>query len=169
MWAVHASTWIADRLEIGIRYALLPLPDQRYSVTRDDRFGLSADPAARLLPRVDVTVENRSQRIVSGETIYHFARGRPARLFLGAGLGDKTHRYEQACAPAACESLMPILSSPVGRGSSHAGNLTAIAGVSGRIRRRLQVRAGIRLHNFGAEESSTSEAFIATGYRFGRD
>lgn len=62
---------------------------------------------------------------------------------------------------------MPILSSPVGRGSSHSGNLTAIAGISARIRKALQLRGGIRLHNFAGEGTSTSEAFIAAGYRFG--
>jgi hypothetical protein len=31
------------------------------------------------------------------------------------------------------------------------------------------VRGGVRLHNFAGEGSSTSEVFVATGYRFGGD
>lgn len=168
MWAPHASVWIDDRLEIGIRLATLPLRDWSYAVPRDDRFNAVDDPTIRQLPRIDVNLQDRSRRILSGDAIYHFARKRPVRLHLGLGLGSLNDRSVQACAPAGCERLMPILSSPVGRQSSRVGNLTIIAGVSGRIRQRLQVRGGVRLHNFAGEGLSTTEVFLATGYRFGR-
>jgi hypothetical protein len=169
MWSAHASVWIEDRLEIGVRIATLPLPDRTYSVPRDDRFNKASDLAIRQLSRVDVAVWDRSRQLLSAEASYHFAPGRPVRGFLGAGLGDRNDRFEQACVPSGCEALMPILSSPVGQRSIHGGNLTAIAGVSGRIRKALQVRVGIRLHNLASEGLSTTEIFIATGYRFGRD
>jgi hypothetical protein len=168
MWAVHGSVWLDDRVEIGIRFATLPRPDYSYATPRDDRFDLAPDPAIRQLPRIDVRVSHRSRQILNTEVLYHFARSRPVRGFLGVGLGERTDRFEQRCAPSGCETLMPILSSPVGRGSSRGGNLTMAAGISGRISKRLLVRGGIRLHNFAGEEQSTSEAFVATGYQFGR-
>lgn len=51
---------------------------------------------------------------------------------------------------------------------SHIGNMTIVAGLSGRVTRKVYVRGGMRLHNFGGEGLSTSEIFIATAYRFGR-
>jgi hypothetical protein len=63
---------------------------------------------------------------------------------------------------------MPILSSPVGRLSHTSENMTVIAGASGRIGKRLRAQGGLRFHNFPAEGLSTTEAFVATGYQFGR-
>jgi hypothetical protein len=168
MWAVHGSVWLDDRVEIGVRLATLPRPDYSYATARDDRFNLAPDPAIRQLPRIDVMVSDRSRQILSAEVLYHFARSRPVRGFLGLGLGERTDRFEQRCAPAGCETLMPILSFPVGRGSSRGGNITMVAGISGRISKRWLMRGGIRLHNFAGEEQSTSEVFVATGYQFGR-
>jgi hypothetical protein len=168
MWSAHASIWMDDRLEVGVRIATLPRPDWNYSVARDDRFNVAADPAARLLPRIDVAVRDRSRRILTVEALYHFAPGRPVRPFAGVGLGDRADRSDQACAPAGCESLMPILSSGLGRQTSHGDNLTAITGVSARFRKVLQVRGALRFHNFAGESLSTTEATIAVGYRFGR-
>jgi hypothetical protein len=168
MWSAHGSVWIDDRLEMGVRVARLPRPDVNYSVARDDRFNVAADPAARLLPRIDVAVRDRSRRIVTVEAVYHFAPGRPVRPFAGIGLGNRTDRFEQSCAPAGCEALMTILSSPVGRRTSHGSNLTAITGISARFRRVLQVRGALRFHNFAGESLSTTEATIDVGYRFGR-
>jgi hypothetical protein len=70
---------------VSARFATLPLPDWKYSLSRDDRFCLATDPAARQLPFVDVTVTDRSRQIVVAEAIYHFARGRAVRGFLGFG------------------------------------------------------------------------------------
>jgi hypothetical protein len=168
MWATHGSVWLADRVEIGIRLGTLLLPDSGYAIARDDRFNVVDDPAIRQLPRIDVTVRDRRRRILSGDTIYHFGRGTMVRGLLGLGLGAARDRYVQACAPPGCERLMPTLSSPVGRNSTRLPNVTIIAGVSGRIGARLQVRGGIRLHNLAGENLSTSEFFTAAGYRFGR-
>jgi hypothetical protein len=168
MWAVHGSVWLDDRLEIGVRLATLPSPDYNYATVRDDRFNLAPDPAIRQLPRIDITVSDRSRRILSAEALYHFARGRPVRTFLGVGLGERTDSFVQRCAPSGCETLMPILSSPVGHNSGRGGNVTMVAGISGQISKSLLVRGGIRLHNFAGEQQSTSEVFIATGYQFGR-
>ena len=169
MLATHASAWMADRFEIGLRLARLPRKSFGYTVPRDSRFDRVDDPAIRQMSRIAVGVRDRSRRIFAGEAIYHFARGRPVRALLGLGLGEVINHFDHSCAPAGCERLMPIVASPVGKGSIVTGNLTIIAGVSGRIRERLQVRGGVRLHNFAGEGASTTEVFIATGYRFGRD
>ena len=166
--AAHASAWIDDRVEIGVRLTALPLEDWNYSQERDSRFDLVNDAAVRSLTRIDVVVRERSRRILNAEAIYHFARGRPVRWFAGGGFGQLSNRGVQTCAPAGCELLMPILSSPVGRYASALANMTAIAGLSGRITSRLSVRGGVRLHNLAGEGLSTAETFIGTSYRFGR-
>jgi hypothetical protein len=168
MWATHASVWMADRLEIGIRFATMPLRDVTYSVHRDDRFNAVDDPAIRELPRIEVASRNRGRSILSGEAVYHFGPGNTIRGLVGLGLGSLIDRSVQTCAPAGCERLMPILSSPVGHRANHLGNLTIIAGASGRVGRRMQLRSGLRLHNFAGEGLSTTEIFVAAGYRFSR-
>ncbi len=169
MWATTASAWINDRVEIGIRLAEFSLDDWNYSQEHDSRFDHATDPIVRSLSRVDISVRERSRRILSGEAIYHFARGRPLRGFLGGGLGQLNNRGVQTCEPAGCELAMRLLSSPVGRYDRVLGNMTIIAGLSGRLNRRLYLRGGVRLHNFAGEGLSTSETFIATSYRFGRN
>jgi hypothetical protein len=166
MWATHASAWIDDRVEVGVRLAILPRDDGHYTIERDSRFDLSTDPVVRALPRIDVSVWDRSRRLLSAEAMYHFARGRPVRLFLGGGIGQRTNRGLSSCAPAGCERLLSFLSSPVGRYASADTNITIIAGISGRLSRRLYVRGGTRLHNFGGEGFSTAEMFVSTSYRF---
>jgi Outer membrane protein beta-barrel domain len=166
--AAHASAWIDDRLGIGVRLAVLPLEDWNYSQERDSRFDLVNDPAVRTLSGIDVAVRDRSRRILSAEAIYHFTRGRPFRAFLGGGFGQRSDRGVQTCAPAGCELVMPILSSPIGRHARAFSNTTIIAGLSGRLSRRLYLRGGLRLHNIAGEESSTTEWFIGASYRFGR-
>jgi hypothetical protein len=168
MWATHGSVWLADRIEIGVRFATLLLPDFGYAVGRDDRFNAVDDPAIRQWPRIDVTVRDRSRRILSGDTIYHFGRGTRVRGLLGLGLGSAWDGQVQACTPPGCERLMPILSSPAGRSSARLVDVTIVVGVSGRIGPRLQMRGGVRLHNFAGEDLSTSEIFMAAGYRFSR-
>lgn len=165
MWATHASAWIDDRVEIGVRLAVLPNDDWHYTEERDSRFDSVTDPTVRALSRIDISVRDRSRRLLSAEAIYHFARGRPVRGFLGGGIGQLSDRGMQSCAPVGCELLMPILSSPVGRYASANTNVTIIAGMSGRVSRRWHLRGGFRLHNFAGEGLSTSEAFIATSYR----
>ena len=168
MWATHASAWIDDRVEIGVRLAVLRLEDRHYSVEHDSRFDQANDPAIRALAGVDVAVREHSRRILNAEAIYHFARGRPVRGFVGGGFGQLSNRSVQTCAPAGCELLMSILASPVGRHARALSNMTIIAGLSGRIISRLYVRGEIRLHNPAGEGLSTAETFIGTSYRFGR-
>jgi hypothetical protein len=166
MRAARATAWIDDRVEIGGRLAVLPLEDWHYSVVHDSRFDQANDPTIRALAGIDVAVRERSRRILNAEATYHFARGRPVRAFVGGGLGQLSNRAVQTCAPAGCELLMSILSSPVGRHARALSNMTIIAGVSGRITSRLHVRGGVRLHNLAGEGLSTAETFVGTSYRF---
>ena len=62
---------------------------------------------------------------------------------------------------------MAILGQPVGRHSRSIGNITLVAGISGRLKNTVRLRAGVRLHNFAGEENATTEVFVAAGYRFG--
>ena len=168
MPAVHASLWLDDRLEIGLRLARLALPNLYYSVPRDDRFNAAADPAARQIPRLDIASEYRSRRLQDFELIYHFMRGRAVRPMLGFGIGGRTERFQQTCLPAGCEHLMAILSEPIGRFSATSRNIPVIAGLSARVHEHLQLRGGVRFDNFAGEEASTTEMFVAAGFRFGR-
>jgi hypothetical protein len=165
MWAAHASVWLDDRLEIGFRFATLPLNDSSYVTPRDDRFNAASDPAVRQLPQIQTFIDSRSRQLLGGDVIYHFARGRLVRPHLGVGLGSRIERSTLTCQPSGCEQLMPILGSPVGRHASRSGNLAIVAGLSGRIRKGVLLRGGVRLHNFAGEEASTAELFIAAGYR----
>src|SRR4051812_42014901 len=71
MWSIYSSVWFHERLEVSARFAMLPLPDLKYSQSRDDRFNVVDDPAVRQLPRVDVAVSDRRRQILTGEAIYH--------------------------------------------------------------------------------------------------
>jgi hypothetical protein len=165
MWAATAGIRLDDRIELSVRLARLPLPDLTYVVRRDDRFNVASDPAVRQLPQIVVADESRSRQILSGEAVYHFRRGSTVRPMLGLGLGTRIHRDQLSCRPVGCEELMPVLASGVGRTTSRAGNITIVAGLSGRVHDRVQLRGGVRLHNFAGEEISTTEVFIATAYR----
>jgi hypothetical protein len=165
MWSASVGLMLDDRVELGVRLSGLPLPDITYVVHRDDRFNVASDPAVRGLPQIVVSDESRSRRVLAGEAIYHFNRGRPVRLMLGVGIGTRTDQGVLACRPAGCDQLMPVLSNPVGHFAGRTGNLTIVAGLSGRIHDRVQVRGGVRLHNFAGEETSTTEVFVTTAYR----
>ncbi len=167
MPSLHGSVWLDDRLELGIRFATMGRPDVSYAVAHDSRFDVVADPAVRELQRVDVASRDRSRRIIEGDFVYHFKRGSPIRPVLGVGLGRVWNRLTETCAPAGCEQLMPILSGPVGRRSHSNPNLSMIAGLSGRVGSHLEVKGGVRLHNFAGEGTSTAEVFVSTGYQFG--
>jgi hypothetical protein len=168
MWAVHGSIWLTERLELGARLTVLPLPDISYQTSRDDRFNLATDPAIRALLSIDVNVSDRRRQLVNVEALWHFAPRSALRGFLGAGLGQRSERFDRRCAPSGCETLLPMLSGPVGRQSFRGGNLTIIAGVSVRVARPVLVRGGVRLHNFAGEGTSTTEVFMTAGYQFGR-
>ena len=81
MRAAHASAWIDDRLEIGVRLAVLPLEDWNYSQERDSRFDLVNDPAARTLSHIDVAVRGpQSSHSQCGSDLLF--RARPPRPWL---------------------------------------------------------------------------------------
>jgi hypothetical protein len=164
MWSAYSSLWLNERVEVDVRFAKFPLRNETFSILHDDRFNQVADAAVRQLPVTAIVESRRSRHIVGGEAIYHFARGRPVRAFLGFGLGTFTQRATRACAPAGCEKLLPIL---VGPDTGSADNWTIIAGASGQVVKRVRVQAGLRLHSFLAEGNSTEEAFVAIGYQFG--
>lgn len=166
MWSVHGGVWMTDYVRIGVRFAALPLEDVSYSTFRDGRFDLADDPAARALPRIDITSRNRSRQVWGGELLYHFAGVRRFGFVLGIGLGELSNRSVQSCTPAGCERVLAAMGSPLGRIGGTVGNLTGIFGLSGPAGRRVRVSGGVRLHNFAGENNSTTEAFLDTGWRF---
>ena len=168
MPAVHAALWVSPKVQIVLRVANLPLDDQSYSTHWDERFNLADDPAARTLPRIDITSSSGSRRLVTGEVLYHFVRDGGFGAVLGAGFGDLSNRGTIACLPAGCERVLSALGSSAGKWASHVNNLTMIAGLSGRAGRRVQMTGGVRLHNFAGESLSTSEVFLAAGVLFGK-
>ena len=168
MPALHGGLWVSPKVQILLRLAILPLDDQQYSTYRDDRFNLADDPAARTLPRIDITTTSGSRRLITAEVLYHFVRDGGFGAILGAGLGDLSNRGTLACLPEGCERVLPALGSAPGDWVSHGNNLTMIAGLSGRVGHRLQMTGGVRLHNFAGESLSTSEVFLAAGVMFGR-
>jgi hypothetical protein len=167
MWSICGSVWMLGGWEIGVRMASLSLPDSTNTIRRDDRFNSVDDPAIRQLPQIDLINRRRSRRIANVEAVYHFGRHRPVGAMLGVGFGERTNHGDQSCAPAGCEGLLPILGIPPGKHAGTQGNLTMIAGLSARIRPRVQLKGGVRLHNFAGEGTSTSEIFMTAGYRFG--
>jgi len=145
----------------------LPLDDFSYSTPRDDRFSLVADPDLQRLPRIDITTRSRRRVLTGAEAIYYFAGSSSVGAMLGVGLGTVSDRLVQSCEPAGCDRILAALGSPVGRIEGHVGNVTLVAGLSGRAWRGLQISGGVRLHNFAGENLSTTEAFTSVGLRFG--
>ena len=166
MWSVHAGFWIAEHLEMAVRFAALPLDDFRYSTPRDDRFNRADDEHARGLARIDITARARSRHIGGGELLYYFAGARRIGFVLGAGLGTLNNRQVVTCAPAGCERVLRALGSQAGRTSGRTANMTWITGVSGPATTRLRISCGVRLHNFAGENNSTTEGFLTAGVRF---
>jgi hypothetical protein len=168
MPAIYGALWVSPKVQVLLRVANLPLDDHAYTTHRDERFNLADDAAARTLPRIDITTTARSRRLVSGEILYHFAPDSGLEAVLGAGLGDLSDRGRVACLPAGCERVLVALGSTVGNWASHVNNLTMVAGLSGRIGRRVRMTGGFRLHNFAGESLSTSELFLGAGVLFGK-
>ena len=169
MWATHASAWIDDRVEIGMRLALLPLEDWSYSVERDSRFDLVTDPTVRALAQIDVVTRDRSRRILDGEAIYHFARGRPLRGFLGGGFRTAQQSWCADMRPSWLRTpdADPLVARrPLRQGAVQCDDHCRIVGPN--QQKTVPVRGGVRLHNLAGEGLSTSETFIATSYWFGR-
>jgi hypothetical protein len=91
------------------------------------------------------------------------------RPLLGFGIGNLVNSGTAACQPAGCEGLLPTLMRlNVGHNSSIDLDLALLAGASVRATDRMQIRAGIQLHNFPGEELSTTAVYAEAGYRFGR-
>jgi len=168
MPAIYGALWISPKVQFLLRAANLPLDDQSYSTQRDDRFNLADDAANRTLARIDVSSTARSRRLVSAEILYHFAPESGLEAVLGAGFGDLSDRARLTCQPAGCEGVLGARGSPVGDWASHVNNLTMVAGLSGRIGRRVRMTGGVRLHNFAGESLSTSELFLGAGMLFGK-
>ena len=170
MGSVYGGLWVSPRFQIAVRVAALPLGDYSYSTPRDDRFSLIADAPLRDLPRITITSRERRRVLSGAEALYHFGRSSRVGATLGVGLGTISDRMVLSCEPGGCERILSALGSPVGRTEGHVGNLTLIAGLSGRAWRRLQIFGGARLHNFVGGEGeglSTAEAFTSVGVRFG--
>src|SRR5687768_52028 len=106
MWGVHGGFWLSPRVEIAIRFARLPLGDSQYSTMRDDRFNLADDPAARTLPRIDMTSTARRRQLIGAELLYHFAREGGFGAVLGGGIGEARNSGRLACMPAGCERVL---------------------------------------------------------------
>ena len=170
MGSVYGGLWVSPRFQIVVRVAALPREDYSYSTPRDDRFSLVDDPSLRNLPRVDITRRERRRVLSGAEALYHFGRSSRISATVGIGLGTVSDRMVLSCEPGGCERILSALGTPIGRTEGHVGNLTLIAGLSGRAWRRLQIFGGARLHNFVGGEGeglSTAEAFISVGVRFG--
>lgn len=170
MGSVYGGLWVSPRFQIVVRVAALPREDYSYSTPRDDRFSLVDDPSLRNLPRINITSRERRRVLSGAEALYRFGRSTRIGATLGVGLGTVTDRMALSCEPAGCERILSAMGSPIGRMEGHVGNLTLIAGLSGRAWRRLQLSGGARLHNFVGGEGeglSTAEAFTSVGVRFG--
>jgi hypothetical protein len=169
LWALEGGLWATSRWQITLRLAWLPLPGFEHSTPRDERFNRAGDPAARGLPRIDITVRDRSRLLYGAEGLYHFAGANHFGAVLGFGVGEVRNRSKSTCQPAGCEDVMAALNRGGGDASPRGvGNLTLIAGLSGPAAKRIRVSAGVRLHNFFGEGLSTSEAFLTTAFRLGR-
>ena len=91
MWALHGGIWlspVADQPAARI----LPLPDFGYSTPRDERFNRAADPAARVVPRIDITTRENSRQLAGGEATLPFRGSGRLGAVLGVGLGEVSNR-----------------------------------------------------------------------------
>jgi hypothetical protein len=170
MGAVYGGLWVSPRFQIAVRVAALPLEDFSYSTPRDDRFSLVDNPALRSLPRINITTRERRRVLSGAEALYHFGRSNGVGATVGVGLGTLSDRMVLSCEPSGCERILSAIGSPVGRTEGHVGNLTLIAGLSGRAWHHLQISGGVRLHNLVGGEGeglSTMEAFTSVGVRLG--
>jgi hypothetical protein len=169
LWALGGGLWATSRWQINLRIGWLTLPSFDYSTPRDERFNLAEDPAARNLPRIDITLRDRSRLLYGAEGLYHFRGANHFGAVLGLGMGEFRNRSKSTCQPAGCEAVMAALRRGGDDGPPRgAGNVTLIAGLSSPAGKRLRVSTGVRLHNLFGEGASTSEAFLTTALRLGR-
>jgi hypothetical protein len=152
MVAAHATWWLTDRTDIGLRVAHVEPPAYRFQTVY---------PVV-----VHGTVTDRSQRFLSVLVVHHFTRATTVRPMLGVGSGWIVHSEHVACEPPGCTQ---VPGAPR-EGDHRDGMVDAIvlAGLSGTVRDRWVWRGGWLSHRFANDENSTSEFFVALGYRFGR-
>lgn len=157
--AAHASVLFGGRLELGIRVAQGGLEDRTFTTS------LNFDPGAS--DDVQVTLEGRSIRYFTGQAIYHFRRSHRVRPMVGVGVGTFVLPRTLRCEPIACESLPPFLVASR-EARYHFDIVLPIVGLAVQATPRIVVRGGWQPHNIGGEELSSTEWFIAAGWRFGR-
>ena len=149
MPAAHASMWINDRVEVGVRAANLPLPNVggTLSDTGSGTFEFS----------------ERSRQFFSLVLIYHFRAGKTVRPMVGLGTGVYLRSEDLRCEPSDCG---PIGFPAEGRHRTRMRDSIGTAGLSVHVTRRWVVRGGILFHRFD-DENRTMETFAGVGYRFG--
>jgi hypothetical protein len=152
MLAAHATWWLTDRTDVGLRVAQVGPPDYRFE---------TAFPVA-----IRGTVTDRSRQFVSALVVHHFTRATTVRPMLGLGSGWIAHSQRVTCEPPGCDQ---VPGAP--REGEHRDLMVdaiVLAGLSSTIKDRWVWRGGWLSHRFANEENSTSEFFVALGYRFGR-
>jgi hypothetical protein len=152
MIAAHTTWWLTDRTDVGLRAAYVGLPEHGFE---------TVFPVA-----IRGTVTDRSRQFVSLLVAHHFTRATALRPMLGLGSGWIVHSEQVACEPPGCGQLP---GAP--REGEHRGRLVdviVLAGLSGEVKDRWVWRGGWLSHRFGNDENSTSEFFVALGYRLGR-
>jgi hypothetical protein len=170
--SLHLSGWWADRLETSFRVGWIDLPD--ISSRSTYYYGCVPDANGRCLPTGSLEVIGRrigERRLVAGQVLYHFRRGKKLRPHVGLGFG-RTHDSEMlSCEPAGCEAILSGLpfgnsGPPLGRRSTTYPDQAWIAGVSTLFWNRVVLRGGVYIHSFAGEERSLTETSVQVGYRF---
>jgi hypothetical protein len=152
MVAAHAAWWLTDRTDVVLRVARVGPPGYRFETVY---------PAV-----VRGMVTDRSRDFVSVLLVHHFTRATTVRPMLGVGSGWIVHRQRVACEPPGCAQVPGAPRE--GRHRESMVDLIVVAGLSGTVNDRWVWRGGWLSHRFANDENSTSELFVALGYRFGR-
>lgn len=152
MLAAHATWWLTDRTDIGLRVAHVGPPDYRFETVY---------PVV-----IRGTVTDRSRDFASVLVVHHFTRATTVRPMLGIGSGWIAHSQRVACEPPGCRQVPGAPRE--GEHREWMVDAIILAGLSGTVEDRWVWRGGWLSHRFANEENSTSEFFVALGYRFGR-
>jgi hypothetical protein len=150
--AAHAAWWLTERTDIGLRVSHMGLPDYGFETVFP-------------VP-VRGTVTDRSRRFVSLVVARHFTRATSVRPMLGFGSGWILHSRQVACEPPGCGEFPGA--TRAGDHRSRMVDVIVLAGLSGTVKERWVWRGGWLSHRFANDENSTSELFVALGYRLGR-
>jgi hypothetical protein len=152
MVAGHVTWWLTDRTDLGLRVAHVGPPDYRFE---------TVFPVV-----IRGAVTDRSRRFVSVLLVHHFTRATTVRPVLGLGSGWIVRSEQVACEPPGCGQAAGLPRE--GRHHDRMVDVIAVAGLSGTVKDRWVWRGGWLSHRFGNDENSTSEFFVALGYRLGR-